>query len=267
MDVFFPWPKKFTDQVEAANAVVVLTLAWKVSQLWLVNLTGNYSSGKQFPQFLPRWYLIKRGGSLASYDGAIWPALEMLLLCDRWVKHTPFKCMHGSFCHQIFLSGFSPQKIDIFCCPTTTKAAATATTEKDEEAKGGPGEQYLQWMDVMKMDLWEVNSEVLVEWEQLKIPKILTQAWTYCLNYIYCLEGAKCWIFSWFVFWVFGFIFGLHASFLGTALGAMWAVGDDMDVEATGRWRHSSWPVLVGDSGSYQVKMVSSRSFALPVMS
>lgn len=137
-----------------------------------------------------------KGGSLTSYDGTIWPALEMLLLCDRWVKHTPFKCMHGSFCQQILLSGFSPQKIDIFCCPTTTKAAATATTEKDEEAKGGPGEQYLQWMDVMKMDLWEVNSEVLVEWEQLKIPKILTQAWTYCLNYIYCLEGAKCWICS-----------------------------------------------------------------------
>lgn len=46
----------------------------------------------------------------------------------------------------------------------------------------------------------------------------------------------------------------------------MWAVGDDMDVEATGRWRHSSWPVLVGDSGSSGVKMVSG-SFALPVMS
>lgn len=25
----------------------------------------------------------KGGGSLTSYDGAIWPALEMLLLCDR----------------------------------------------------------------------------------------------------------------------------------------------------------------------------------------
>lgn len=46
----------------------------------------------------------------------------------------------------------------------------------------------------------------------------------------------------------------------------MWAVGDDMDVEATGRWRHSSWPVSVGDSGSSGVKMVSG-SFALPVMS
>ena len=38
-----------------------------------------------------------------------------------------------------------------------------------------------------------------------------------------------------------------------------------MDVEATGRWRHSSWPVSVGDSGSSGVKMVSG-SFALPVM-